>query len=929
TVVLNEDGTVTFTPDAGFNGEASFSYVATDGTLDTEETAVTVNVGAGNNAPVVLGVSSSVLDKSLKELQTLGVNNVLLTGVAASDGLTVALGDGAALAATGLPLFGIDGNGDGMLTGTEIGTGNVTLALADAAQLGEAAALAGGLNAAGIDAVRIDLASGPDGNIDFNAELSALLGDSTLNADFAALHGAGLANQIDLGGADEIGHLTLSDMQAQQLIGAGVEFAAADAIALDAQGTHLSTSLKGLQKLGVDNVLLTGAVATDGLTVALGAGAALNAAGLPLFGDINGDGVLSQSELDAGHVTLAVDDAAQLGEAAALAGGLHAAGIDAVRMDLASGPDGNADYNAELSALLGDSTLNADFAALHGAGLANQIDLGGADEIGHLTLSDTQAQVLIGEGLEFAAADAIALDAQGTHLSTSLKGLQKLGVDNVLLTGAVATDGLTVALGAGAALNAAGLPLFGDINGDGVLSQSELDAGHVTLAVDDAAQLGEAAALAGGLHAAGIDAVRMDLASGPDGNADYNAELSALLGDSTLNADFAALHGAGLANQIDLGGAGEIGHVSLSDMQAQQLIGAGLEFAAADHISVDIGSAEGTHLSTSLKGLQKLGVDNVVLADSAGHNLTVDLGTGAALSATGLPLFGDTDQNGQLSVAEGQALDVTLAVANHNDLQSLQNVAGALVAAGIDHLAVDQSQLGDLTSDAAVSSLLTAGLNFDVRVDGAAAVNHARFEQAVDILKSGVDLLPNSLVSATSSTLVTLVDTLKASGIHSIDLGTNNSVTIGDGLAAALHDAGLLTALPQAEVWLDTSAEQLQTSLKAMADLGVDKVASTSDVAVKLGTNLAELGKLLQSFVEDGTTPITKPLFDHLAQLDVGTVADDATVQQTLSQAGVAQQLHDLGVSKVVAQVEVLGQSQSLEWTFDDISHDWMKKTIS
>ncbi|MDD2729096.1 tandem-95 repeat protein, partial [Malikia sp.] len=42
TVVLNEDGTVTFTPDAGFNGEASFSYVATDGTLDTEETAVTV-----------------------------------------------------------------------------------------------------------------------------------------------------------------------------------------------------------------------------------------------------------------------------------------------------------------------------------------------------------------------------------------------------------------------------------------------------------------------------------------------------------------------------------------------------------------------------------------------------------------------------------------------------------------------------------------------------------------------------------------------------------------------------------------------------------------------------------------------------------------------------------------------------------------------
>ena len=682
----------------------------------------------------------------------------------------------------------------------------------------------------------------------------------------------------------------------------------------------------------MDNVLLTGAAVTGGLTVALGDGAALNAAGLPLFGDMNGDGVLSQGELDAGHVALAVSDAAQLGEAAALAGDMHAAGIDAVCMDLADVEiDGN--YNAELSALLSDPALNADFAALHGAGLANQIDLGGAGEVGHLTLSDAQAQDLIGAGLEFAAGDAIALDAQGTHLSTSLKGLQKLGVDNVLLTGAAATDGLTVALGDGAALAATGLPAFGiDGNGDGVLAGTEIGTGNVTLAVADAAQLGEAASLAGSLNTAGIDAVRMDLTdANSDGN--YNAELSALLDDSTLNADLTALHSAGLvANQIDLGGAGEVGHVTLSDAQAQQLIGAGLEFAAADAITLDINSAEGTHLSTSLKGLQKLGVDNVVLADSAGHSLTLGLGTGAALSATGLPLFGDTDQSGQLSTDEDQALDVTLAVANHSDLQGLQSVASALVDAGVDHIAVDQSQLGDLASDVALSSLINAGLDFNVLVkdnlqaDGTQAASHVRFEQAVDILKNGVDLLPDDL---TGANLGTLVQTLKASGIHSIDLGTNTSVTIGDDLAAALHDAGLLTALPQAEVWLDTSAAQLQTSLKAMADLGVDKVTSVSDVVVELGTNLTELGTLLKSFVEENGTTATKPLFDHLAQLDVGTVADDVAVQDVLSQAGVAQQLNDLGVSKVVAQVEVLGQTQNLEWTFDDINHDWMKKTTS
>ena len=702
-----------------------------------------------------------------------------------------------------------------------------------------------------------------------------------------------------------------------------------DVLSVDSD-TALGKSLKELQKLTVENVMLTGAAATGGLTVALGDGAALNASGLPQFGiDGNNDGQLTGSEIGAGNVTLAVTGATQLGEAASLAGGLNAAGIDAVRIDLANGLDSNSNYNAELTALLGDSTLNADLTALHNAGLvATQIDLGGAGVVGHVTLSDEQAHQLIGAGLEFAAADMVGLEAAGTHLSTSLKSLQKLGVDNVLLSGAAATDGLTIALGDGAALSATGLPLFGDSNGDGVLSQSELDAGHVTLTVATADQLGEAAALASGLHAAGIDAVRMDLVNGLDGNANYNAELSALLGDSTLNADLTALHNAGLvANQIDLGGVGEIGHVTLSDAQAQVLIGEGLEFAAADHIALDIGSAAGTHLSTSLKDLQKLGVDNVLLADGAGHSLTVDLGTGAALSASGLPLFGDTDGNGLLSANEDKALDVTLSVASHSDLQGLKDVAGALNAAGIDHIAVGQSELGDLlASDGAVSSLISAGLDFDVHVGGSVASSHARFEQVVDIVKNGTDLVPDSLAGAN---LGDLAQTLKGAGIHAIDLDANASVTIGDDLAAALHDAGLLTALPKAEVWIDTSAAQLQTSLKAMADLGVDKVvASTSDVVVKLGADVGELGTLLKSFVEDGTASTTKPLFDHLAQLDVGIVTDDAAVQATLSQAGVAQQLHDLGVSKVVAQVEVLGhagQFQTEEWTFSD---HWTKTTV-
>ena len=44
TAVLNPDGTVSFTPDADFNGAASFTYVVSDGKGTSDVGAVTVNV---------------------------------------------------------------------------------------------------------------------------------------------------------------------------------------------------------------------------------------------------------------------------------------------------------------------------------------------------------------------------------------------------------------------------------------------------------------------------------------------------------------------------------------------------------------------------------------------------------------------------------------------------------------------------------------------------------------------------------------------------------------------------------------------------------------------------------------------------------------------------------------------------------------------
>ncbi|MDB5337226.1 MAG: repeat-containing protein [Planctomycetaceae bacterium] len=52
TVVINPDGTFTFTPTAGFSGAATFSYKANDGIGNSADATVTVNVGAVNVAPV-------------------------------------------------------------------------------------------------------------------------------------------------------------------------------------------------------------------------------------------------------------------------------------------------------------------------------------------------------------------------------------------------------------------------------------------------------------------------------------------------------------------------------------------------------------------------------------------------------------------------------------------------------------------------------------------------------------------------------------------------------------------------------------------------------------------------------------------------------------------------------------------------------------
>jgi VCBS repeat-containing protein len=53
TLALNEDGSFTYKPEAGFSGKDSFTYKANDGTADSNTATVTITVKASNAAPTV------------------------------------------------------------------------------------------------------------------------------------------------------------------------------------------------------------------------------------------------------------------------------------------------------------------------------------------------------------------------------------------------------------------------------------------------------------------------------------------------------------------------------------------------------------------------------------------------------------------------------------------------------------------------------------------------------------------------------------------------------------------------------------------------------------------------------------------------------------------------------------------------------------
>ncbi|MEZ6130828.1 MAG: Ig-like domain-containing protein [Planctomycetaceae bacterium] len=123
TIVINEDGTITYTPNENFNGEDSFTYLIGDGQAVSEIVTVTITVNPVNDAPVA-GDDEAATDEDTSVVIDLLANDNDIDG----DDLTVGI--------TGGPVNGtLTENEDGTFTYTPAenfnGTDTITYTVTD------------------------------------------------------------------------------------------------------------------------------------------------------------------------------------------------------------------------------------------------------------------------------------------------------------------------------------------------------------------------------------------------------------------------------------------------------------------------------------------------------------------------------------------------------------------------------------------------------------------------------------------------------------------------------------------------------------------------------------------------------------------------------------------------------------------------------
>lgn len=706
---------------------------------------------------------------------------------------------------------------------------------------------------------------------------------------------------------------TLNSSEAAALVQAGLEFATDDTVTVQqATGTHLTTSLSGLQHLGVDAITVTG---TGGEFVVPAGSGALDYAHLPtISADAsvvvgleladnlqNAPATATQATAlkTAGiDVLMAADGSLSVGSAqmeAIHTGGLTFDTADTITMDIASANEVTAVGN--LVSAINTSAYQGDIDVLHA--------LDGA-----ISLTDAQASALVGAGLGFNSADAVTVDANvaaqgsavGTHLQTSMTGLQHLGVDVVTITGA-ATGVVDVQAGTGVDL--AHLPQVSAPAGVLVglemsdvalagLTGTQLDA-LVTHGIDVLSASDNTITLdstefdtvhSHGLQLNPADTVTVQIASAN--------ETSAVNGLVTAIGTPDAYHGdVDVLDVVD-------NAISLTDAQAATLVQAGLHFAADDTgVVLTQSHAAGTHLHTTLSDLQHLGVD-YVHTDAGVDTVVLDASTGPIPSLTALPVFDAEDK-------------VRLAVQD-TSLAQVVSGASALHTAQIDQLdVVLNTVLGtDLSGNGILESAIqsafgaSSGAQHGIELQVA---NSTLSEITLGMVLDAADGSADTLHLLSGNTLATA---LQAAGITDLHVNALAHFTISDSDLKPLLDAGLITAAAGADIKVTNAGADgtLDASLAQLANIGADHVQTgvtqnslTLDLDAGVSyTNLSDLQTALNGLVNTfnaqgvGTNASTA-LFESSDTVELRVTGDLSG--QTLTDTTLVTKLQLLGIDEI------------------------------
>lgn len=958
TVALNANGTLTFNPLANFNGAPSFTYTLSDGRGGTATGTVNLAVAPVNDAPVNSLPAAAPGATQGSALPVAGVTVADVDGGALTTTLSLAAGQGTlaiGAVAGGAAVTG-SGSASVVLTGTaaQINASLAALSYTSSATFSGAAQLTVSTSDGALtdtDTLAINVARVQSGVVS-----DGYVAGGTV---FIDVNGNG---RLDPGEPSTTTRADGSYAFATNAVGPVVAFG----------GTNIDTGLPNLVTLTapagstVVNPLTTvvQALVASGVSAATANAQVTAALGLPAGTNLASYDILAKPATD--PVALAAQKAATqivtlLNTARDAAGATNASSVEAAIV-------------AKIAAAVGGGTT---------------IDLGSTAMLSSLLTGVT--------GLPAGAVSSTV--AKTAAINQVIAKAGDLGaISDLVIATSKPNANLAPATTPDAVATTRGQPVTFDVRTNDV--DPEGAALKVTAINGTALQAGVPVTVTGGaitLNAngtltftptmtfVGTPSFTYTLSDGVNSSAG-TINLSVTAPSSTLNvapADFAGVvaNAATLAGQgvleIDVGGPGTIGALTITEAQAATLIGAGLELAVEDDITL---SAAATHLSNNLQSLQALGVDTIAVA-SALTAVDIDAGGLAGLLGTPLPQFDATRTDA--------SLDVTLNVLGSagTDLfagvtESLATIA-ALGSAGIDHLDVNGAAMLGSTeiSDAQAAALVAAGIDFadgdsitveaagtqlstslgDLQslgvdvvaaagvaqlsvavgaagIDGLAALPQfdvAQSDGALDVtleidalaLASEVDvgtlLGVDVLAGVTTPDLYgALIDALTDAGIDRIEISAAGRVELTDGLADVLGDLDGFAA-PAADLVLDAtgSGDRLLTSLREMADLGVDSVElsdqGSDPVYVDLSdgpTEAGELLALLDTLDSDGDDATA--LFSGSSELSL--VVDQATAEVIAQTSGALDKLVELGFTQVAVLDGVNNSSiMTLETAFD------------